>query len=711
MSIAHALRFDARTVETVLARPVQILIDDSLLSEVNLADLALPVSSFGPDGVLRDPAAPREREARVLSFAGIAHGVLAIAAGRGRENVARAILSVFEHHQARPLPRLVLLDEGEAGALGKALSAALMPAIAGHLSGTVALLAEREAELAAARERAEWQALALRKGRDMVEAIGYATRILAYEVPAGGRSIGPDGTITATSLAERLPVDLAAVSAVSLHVARPAAGPGRLVVTLGPPGLKESVARVELDYAALAEGWNELFLDKAVGPLHGDGFLTVSFMGEPGAPAPLLSLGDDATEGFGLTAPALDASLSLKVWKGLSDDLFREAPRPQARVTTQMPDRLAMRKGLRFLFGPAAEAVLRQRAGGGPLAEVRADGSLALRVLPQAICGAAIDAALPAGTEKLRLTAEIGYPAVAETITLALLAGGGEHGFGADGDAARRIAESVLDGGEAPAGMAATTGSLRPGVGARLSLVLDAPLRAPGDLVLLAHGGGDAAAEIVLTDLQIDRCETPASGLAAPFARRITFPELKSRLGYLFGDTEGLRVSGELGFSALDISDVENFMQTHPLPGRVSGARGRAILPSGLIRVAARFGTAHLQGPDAEYGLVLVRRDAGEADPLAFSEALSDFVETGFRQAPDFVIAGAHLAVEPGPAHMLALDLDEPLAQPADLVLTVRSLSDHTNFGWCRWYALDLVVAQPPERAHRFPAAPGGPAT
>ncbi len=42
------------------------------------------------------------------------------------------------------------------------------------------------------------------------------------------------------------------------------------------------------------------------------------------------------------------------------------------------------------------------------------------------------------------------------------------------------------------------------------------------------------------------------------------------------------------------------------------------------------------------------------------------------------------------------LTLDEPLQEPADLLCTVRSLSGHTSFAWCRWYSLDVTVALPP---------------
>ncbi len=95
-------------------------------------------------------------------------------------------------------------------------------------------------------------------------------------------TIGPGGSVEARSLVQRLPVDLAGISALSLHFAHVPEGAGHLTVSLGPPELRQSVARAEMTYGDLAPGWNEIFLPRAVGPLHGDGVLSIAFMTRAG---------------------------------------------------------------------------------------------------------------------------------------------------------------------------------------------------------------------------------------------------------------------------------------------------------------------------------------------------------------------------------------------------------------------------------------------
>jgi hypothetical protein len=155
-----------------------------------------------------------------------------------------------------------------------------------------------------------------------------------------------------------------------------------------------------------------------------------------------------------------------------------------------------------------------------------------------------------------------------------------------------------------------------------------------------------------------------------------------------------------LGFAVLDISDTEDFMQTHPMVDRMTGARGFGILPSGLTRVAAEVATAHPQGPVAEYGLFVVERGLGGETPLAFEEALTSYLQG--EPAPSSVRAFAKVVAPPGRRERIVIDLDEPLQEPMDLIFTVRTLSDHVSFAWCRWFFLETTIAIPPTPRHGF---------
>jgi hypothetical protein len=185
-------------------------------------------------------------------------------------------------------------------------------------------------------------------------------------------------------------------------------------------------------------------------------------------------------------------------------------------------------------------------------------------------------------------------------------------------------------------------------------------------------------------------------------ARRVPLPELKPRLTYLSGAGEALRLAAELGFSVLDISDTQNFMQTHPLLDRISGARGTGLLPSGLRRVEAELMTAHPLGPITEYGLIVVERQAGRDNPQAFEELLTSCLEGG--PSSPGIIGLSRVEARPGQMERIDLRLDHPLTTPADLIFTVRTLSGHISFAWCRWYSLSLTIALPDAASHRLAA-------
>ncbi len=721
MSDDHDLRVDARLAPDILMRGGQILVGAGLAREglaegLDVAELGLPVAIFDETGRLSslDQARGRAPRGETVRICAIPHDVVAIVGAPQERRAAETLRALFAHHDARPMPQTRILGDAPqdwARALGRWL-----PQVLGARLGALQTLAgTREAEIARLRVETEWRALQLRTGREMIEAIGYATRVLAFEATPGARDIGPSGTraptgtrLAATSLVERLPVDAAGLTGLSLYAnTTEDPGDGQIVVAVTDP-VGGTLARTEIAYRDVAPGWNDILFDDAIGPLHGDAHCVIAWFGVGGA-APRFALSDRAVSRFGLITPPVEATLALRAWKGLSTEAFR--PEPEApRLERQALTGAALREATQFLFGAAERAMARQKEGADPL-DITDDGHLKLRAT-DALVGARLADALPKGAQGARLTVSVPLASPAPlTLTLVPLSRSETD----DPAALRDMLNARLRSDAPNTPLAART--LAPGERAEIALAFDAPLSEPHALGLVLSAAApparDDAAEAEPTPLERHasasisaitiETERPRRALT-PFARRIPFPEMKSRTGYLFGTGEGLRATEMMGFSVLDVSDVEGFMQTHPLPddsplGDLAGARVTGVLPLGLTRVSARVVTAHPQGPMAEYGLLVVPVSAGLDDPIGFRETLAASVKGG-KRLPDGVIARSVIQVEPGRTADLTLDCD-PLGEPADLLCTIRSLSGHTNFAWCRWTSLAVTVSPGASTVHR----------
>ncbi|MEM7567681.1 MAG: DUF6212 domain-containing protein, partial [Pseudomonadota bacterium] len=316
------LRVDARLAPEFLERGGQLLVGATLAREglaegLDVGDLGLDVAVFDEAGRLStlDQARGRAPRGETVLLGALPHDVVAIVGAESEQDPVEALRTLFAHHDARPMPQVQVFT-GPPGGWGGAFTRWLPRVMADRLAALQRLAGARESEIARLRVETEWRALQLRTGREMVEAIGYATRTLAFEAPPGARDIGPRGPEAptemhraATSLVQRLPVDAAGLTGLSLFAHRPeSVGDGHCVIAVtDPAGTK--IARAEIAYRDLAEGWNDILFDDAVGPTHGDAHCVIAWFGA-GGDAPRFALSDRDVSRFGLIAPPLDATLA-----------------------------------------------------------------------------------------------------------------------------------------------------------------------------------------------------------------------------------------------------------------------------------------------------------------------------------------------------------------------------------------------------------------
>ncbi|HEV2602653.1 MAG TPA: DUF6212 domain-containing protein [Microvirga sp.] len=701
-----SLRIDRHAAASILGAPVQIILSEASAGLLS-PDAAVRVTLFDEDGCLYDPRLSRRGQAALVPAG--PHGVLLIACLAEQIATAERIRACLAFYDAKPLPGLLVLPPGDDLERRLALGDAIARALGLHVMSQHVALAQRDEEVATLRQANEWQSLSLRLGREMVEAVGYAARVLAYETPRGMRTIGRGGTIPTDVVIQRLPVDLAGLTGLSVHVAAAARSEGHLIVTLGR-NLGRPAARAEIAFTDLVEGWNDIILPEAAGPNHGDAMLTLAFMAGAGKATPTLSLSDEEVDRFGVISPPLPATLSLKVWRGLSGQAFSDAQPISNRRHRIAVD--ALQHKPRFVFGAAEEAVLVQRYGLPRFAEVKG-GGLFLRPLASQATGALLKQALPEGTVSARVTFApehgVRTPEQEEEVLTPLLVNvAALRPEWLDLDALRSPPAASADASDRSMDLIAASAAGRFALSRDLVLQItfDEPLQTACDLAIVLRPEGEVSGLLPTCRLQsitIDQ-EEPREHLGPATTRRVPFPELKTRVAYVSGSAEAVRLSSSLGFSVLDISDTQNFMQIHPMLDRITGARGVGLLPSGVRRIAAEVMTAHPQGPITEYGLLVVRRGFGSEAPLAFEEMLASVLDGG--EQPASVLGLTRVEAHPGRSERLILDFDEPLSEPADLICTVRTLSAHINYAWCRWYSIETTIALGAAARHHFTAPP-----
>ena len=269
MNQLDGVAFDSQSAGAILNAPYQMLLGDDLISQLpGFSHLGYRVSAFDVEGRIFDPLV--KDKGRFVELAAVPHGVLVIAAGAATAPVAKRLQEFFRRHYAHHEPRLVILQDEASAAF--VLAREFSSALAAHAHELTGFLAARDEETTRLRQEVEWLQLRLAQGKRMVEAIGYSTRVLSYEASPGSATIAGDN-----ALVQRLPVDVAGLSAVSLHLSARAPRSGTLIVDITPADLTRSLAKAEIPYRNLRQGWNDFFLPSPVGAEHGDGFMTLAF--------------------------------------------------------------------------------------------------------------------------------------------------------------------------------------------------------------------------------------------------------------------------------------------------------------------------------------------------------------------------------------------------------------------------------------------------
>ncbi|WP_147453472.1 DUF6212 domain-containing protein [Eilatimonas milleporae] len=188
------------------------------------------------------------------------------------------------------------------------------------------------------------------------------------------------------------------------------------------------------------------------------------------------------------------------------------------------------------------------------------------------------------------------------------------------------------------------------------------------------------------------------------------FADVWPDLCFLDDGEEAVDLPTRAGFNPYSRNPDAGWIQTHPVQGTVIGVAAAGYLPAMCRQVQVSVSLDHAEAAPCAVAIYASPSVAGESRPRTFQHAsgiLKQFARSG--DADDLVAGGAL-----GPAcvlkklaantrAVLALDFDDLLDGPHDLVLAVVPLLPETQYGWLRWHDIRFGYDPDPQCADMAP--------
>jgi hypothetical protein len=174
---------------------------------------------------------------------------------------------------------------------------------------------------------------------------------------------------------------------------------------------------------------------------------------------------------------------------------------------------------------------------------------------------------------------------------------------------------------------------------------------------------------------------------------------LHSLISFCDGPLEETRLNATLGYPVIAASDGQRYLQTHPVLGRVVGARLPQVVPAGTERLWIHLSNDHPLASRTEF-IAAVLPEPIELPVDAWLAGLDLGAYQGGLSVTDLPEGGlvARVQLKPASAFTMDIGLLRPSAAPSTLYLLARALEASVSYGWCRWHLLGLAFdssAQP----------------
>lgn len=223
--------------------------------------------------------------------------------------------------------------------------------------------------------------------------------------------------------------------------------------------------------------------------------------------------------------------------------------------------------------------------------------------------------------------------------------------------------------------------------GADFSLEGRVPVSGRYDVSALAHPASPLG-HIAWSPPQLIR-DAAAAPVALASAR---FASLANAVSFCDGPAEELRVNAAQGFSSIAVADGTSYLQTHPIVGRLSGARLPRLIPYGTTSVWIDIENARATAAPFEFFAIIsptVREEP--VDVWMASLQLPAYRGLSIVERPDAFVA--RTVLKGGTPFVFRLELSAPLPYDGTLYCLVKPTTADASYGWCRWHR--IVVGLP----------------
>lgn len=639
-----------------------------------------------------------------ISFIGLPYGLFGLVLTKSYLSIAHDFLAFAAEQKPAVMPALVKVPRF--GFLGRrALLQELNSLLATNFVKNQTTLSRLQRQLVAMRTKNEELWFGFEKARRMIVGMGFSTRNICFDLPAGSKTIGPKSKDTDFEYSQVLPVDLASFSGLSLYVSRvaPDNAAGSLQVVIRRRSDASEIASATIQYTALKTGWHYFPLPEVISRSFGDGILQLVWQGKNG---PAFALADVKAERFGSEEAT---SLAMRIERGLAEPLLdtgTESYDP-SMVRTILPPRALMEQGI-FVGGTSAEEAHSAELGADVLHLGAGNRWLQTHVLAEHFSGLYLPNAT--GTATRRVTAEVTLDhaqAAPCLVVLMAVPRGADHNQLTDKMRHEYFANTLKPSGHLD-GVAWTCQPLGAGCTELVQLSFEIPVAEPHDLVfgvLPLERGKNGRGWCRWHSITIAK-EMPLSTIPAELTQKLElgaqgrltqirahrFPEIADRIVYYRGQQAHIDERDALGYWPVEFSDDTGAMQLNPKSMGICAAVLKSGLPENTVRVSCEVGTAHKQAPSFIYiiGTYPLKMDVSSAvEKIAnqVSGGKIDGVEgDGIVWASRTVTAQEKTALE--------LRLNAPVGSDVGAFFAViPSTKGDASYGWCRWYMLAFEMA------------------
>ncbi len=691
--------------ESIYTACDSLIVDASLKRLVGgLVPASISVFLLHGNGVVSLPDEKISGKTRTVSFIGLPGGVLGVVARRAN----RSLVDAFQQHAARHNPHTLPRSLIVSGFSRKQTVLRFLNDLLGQRVGRDRQsLSRMQKQLSALRTGFQKLSLALDKSERMMRNTGLDTQMVVFDLPPGTASVGPGDADGGSGYCQSLPVDIAGVVALELHVASVTAGAGNLVVAIRGVINKKVVASFTVAFEDFVEGWHHFSLQEPVSQISGGAELCVLWQpvdSSLGA-GPQFSRADEIADRFG---DEKSQSLAMRIETGYrTPELTPTADDVTVDILAHTPIMASDLFGKGGFLGGHALEIEGNNKRGWPVLKVDTQEGW-LQTHPLADDVAAFHAARCVAPFAREVEAFVGLEHEKAAPCIAVLAAF-DPGIVGEADVHKLIARIGKSNSPSMAGsqdgISWCAAPLVAMVSTRLRLNFNAPLTNMHDIVL-------AAVPLFEDDQSFGWCRwrelrfgyqlpeekttsmslTPTKPHTSRAVRVHSFTDIAERIVFYRGRYAHDQLRANLGFLPIQMLDDVGAMQTNPLEETVCAAILDGGLPEYSRRLACEVGTAHANAQRFSYIIGLVSKDA--ASPQELIEDVGRQVQDQQYVGQTDAVAWSSVTVSAMKKRRIALDLPA-WSKQGDLPFFLAVPADGSRqFGWCRWYSLAIETAR-----------------